>query len=244
VRLGAGRHRVAGIAGRGRADLDNFSAVPLYHPVTHRVPPPVVGRLVDRDEFTGSALGPGWTWVRPDPAVTVSGGALNWPVEPGDLSGPANTASVLLRNPPPGNWTAETKLTLDLGENDVRNFQQAGLVAYVGDDDFARLDSVAIWNTRQIEFGREFPYAGQLAYGGITVGTPAPTTWLRLVQRTDRVTGVHRVRGESSTDGRTWTLSGVWKFPAGPSPRIGLVAHGGATPPVTARFDYIRIFRP
>jgi arabinan endo-1,5-alpha-L-arabinosidase len=79
---------------------------------------------------------------------------------------------------------------------------------------------------------------------GITVGTPAATTWLRLVQRTDPVTGVHRIRGESSTDGRTWTLSGVWTFPAGPSSRIGLVAHGGATPPVTARFDYLRVSQP
>jgi arabinan endo-1,5-alpha-L-arabinosidase len=235
-----------GFSGRPRTfgTTANVSAVPLYRPVTHLVPPPAVGPVVDRDEFSGTALGPGWTWVRPDPAVTVSGGGLNWPVEAGDLSGPANTASVLLRDPPPGDWTAETKLTLDLGVDDVRNYQQAGMVAYRGDDDFARLDSVAIWNTRQIEYGREFPYAGQLAYGGITVGTPAVTTWLRLVQRTDPVTGVHRVRGESSTDGRTWTLSGVWTFPAGPSPRIGLVAHGGATPPVVARFDYLRISRP
>ncbi len=236
-------HGFSGRAGTFGAAA-NLSAVPLYRPVTHLVPPPAVGRVVDRDEFSGTALGPGWTWVRPDPAVTVSGGGLNWPVEAGDLSGPANTAGVLLRTPPPGDWTAETKLTLDLGENDIRNYQQAGLVAYNGDDDFARLDSVAIWNTRQIEFGRELPYAGQLDYGGITIGTPAATTWLRLVQRTDPVTGVHRIRGESSTDGRTWTLSGVWTFPAGPSPRIGLVAHGGATPPVTARFDYLRVTRP
>ena len=56
---------------------------------------------------------------------------------------------------PNGTWIAETKLHLDLGENEVRNFQQAGLIAYENDDDFARLSSVAIWNTRQTEFGRE-----------------------------------------------------------------------------------------
>jgi hypothetical protein len=212
--------------------------------VTRAVPAPAVGRLVWSDEFTGSGPGAGWSWVRPDDAVTVGGGHLNWPVQDGDLTGTANNASVLLRTPPAGNYTVETKLTLDLGVNDVRNYQQAGLIAYAGDDDFARLDDVAIWNTRQIEFGRELPYAGALAYGGVTVGTPATTTWLRLVHRIDPVTGEHRFRSESSTDGRTWTLGGVWTFPAGDTPRIGLDAHGGATPAVTASFDYVRIYQP
>jgi arabinan endo-1,5-alpha-L-arabinosidase len=175
--------------------------------------------------------------------VTVSGGGLNWPVEAGDLTGTSNTAAVLLRDAPAGNWTAETKLTLDLGTGDVRNYQQAGLIAYAGDDDFARLDVVSIWNTRQIEYGRELPYAGALAYGGTTVGTPATTTWLRLVHRTGPG-GEHRLRSESSTDGHTWTLGGVWTFPAGEVPKIGLVAHGGATPAVTARFDYVRVHQP
>jgi arabinan endo-1,5-alpha-L-arabinosidase len=236
--------RRAGITGRGSAGVDNLSAAPLYRPITHAAPAPRVGRLVEADEFAGDSLPPGWSWVRPNPAVTVSGGALNWPVEAGDLTGTANSAGVLLRTAPTGDYTVQTKLTLDLGENDVRNYQQAGLVAYVGDDDFARLDHVAIWNTRQIEYGRELPYAGGLSYGGVTVGTPATTTWLRLVHRVDPATGEHRFRGESSTDGRVWTLSGVWTFPAAETPRIGLTAHGGADPPVTARFDYLRVYRP
>ncbi|GIM96192.1 family 43 glycosylhydrolase [Paractinoplanes toevensis] len=233
--------RVAGFTGRG--DVDNFSAQRLYRPVTRMVPAPAVGRVTWSDEFTGGALGAGWSWVRPNAAVTVAGGTLNWPIEAGDLTGTGNTASVLLRDAPAGNWTAETKLTLALGTDDVRNYQQAGLIAYAGDDDFARLDVVSIWNTRQIEFGRELPYAGSLAYGGITVGTPATTTWLRLVHRVG-ASGEHLFRSESSTDGRTWDLGGVWTFPAGSRPRIGLDAHGGTTPPVTAHFDYLRIHQP
>jgi hypothetical protein len=42
----------------------------------------------------------------------------------------------------------------------LRNFEQAGLIAYA-DDDFARLSHVAIWNTRQLEFGRELPRRGR-----------------------------------------------------------------------------------
>jgi arabinan endo-1,5-alpha-L-arabinosidase len=238
--------RVSGgpVGHTGRGDVANFSATRLYRPVTHAVPPPARGRLVWSDEFAGRAQAPAWSWVRADDAVTVGGGSLNWPVQDGDLSGTADNASVLLRTAPGGDYTVETKLTLDLGATDVRNYQQAGLVAYVSDDDFARLDHVAIWNTRQIEFGRETAYAGGLAYGGVTVGTPATTTWLRLVHRVDPVTGEHRFRSESSTDGHSWALGGVWTFPAGETPKIGLDAHGGATPAVTAHFDYVRVYQP
>jgi GH43 family beta-xylosidase len=234
----------AGMTARGAADSDNLSATRLYQPVTALAPAPGTGRLVYADEFTGNTLGAGWSWVRRDDAAQVADGQLNWPVQNADLTGTGNTAGVLLRDAPAGDYTVETKVTLDLGQDTVRNYQQAGLVAYAGDDDFARLTQVAIWNTRQVEYGRELPYAGRLSYGGTTVGTPATTTWLRLVHTTDPATGEHRLRAASSTDGQHWTWSGVWTFPAAIAPRIGLVAHGGAIPAVTAHFDYLRVYRP
>ena len=156
------------------SEVDNVSAGRLYDPVRRAVDVPEPGRVLRAysDEFTGSALDAAWTFVRPDPAVRVAGGALNWPVQGADLTGTGNDAGVLLRDAPPGNWIAETKLTLDLGEDTVRNYQQAGLIAYVDDDRFARLSTVAIWNTRQVEFGHEIPYAGALSYGGTIAGTP------------------------------------------------------------------------
>jgi arabinan endo-1,5-alpha-L-arabinosidase len=190
------------------------------------------------DEFDGPALRPGWTAVR-TPATTLAGGALVWPTEAGDLVGAANDASVLLRNPPPGDWTAETKVTIDLGTDTVRNFQQAGLVAYGGDDLFTRLSHVAIWNTRQTEFGKEQPYAGRLVYGGTIVGPPADTTWLRITHTVDRVDGEHLLRSSTSRDGRTWVRGGVWTLPAGTDLRIGLVSHGGQG--AAARFDWFRL---
>ncbi|WP_199510523.1 family 43 glycosylhydrolase [Nucisporomicrobium flavum] len=194
------------------------------------------------DEFRTAA--PGWTWVRPDPAVTISAGQLRWPVQDADLTGTSNNAGVLLRTPPPGSWIAETKLTLPLGEDTVRNYQQAGLIAYAGDDQFARLSAVAIWNTRQVEFGHEIPYAGSTSYGGTIAGTPGlTTTWLRLAHHVDPRNGEHEYRAGVSRDGRTWTWGGVWTLPADTTPRIGLVAHGGATPAVTASFDYLRFSR-
>ncbi|MEH1015716.1 family 43 glycosylhydrolase [Micromonospora sp. CPCC 206060] len=234
-----------GVQADGPAEFDNVSAARLHQPVRRAVPPPRVGGLLPAysDEFDGNTVGAGWQWVRPDGQVTVAGGALRWPVQSADLVGSGNTAGVLLRDTPDGDYVVETRLTLDLGEETVRNYQQAGLVAYVDDDRFARLSQVAIWNTRQVEYGYELPFGDGLAYGGNIGGAPATTTWLRLAHRVDPVNGEHEFRAGSSRDGTHWTWSGVWTFPAGTTPRIGLVAHGGTEPAVTAEFDYLRMYR-
>ncbi|MFE9693580.1 family 43 glycosylhydrolase [Micromonospora sp. NPDC005806] len=232
------------LAAGGAAAFDNVSAARLYRPARRTVAPPTVGELLPgwSDEFT-DGLDPAWRWIRRNPAAMVADGALRWPVESTDLVGTGNTAGVLLRDAPAGDYVAETRVTLDLGEDSVRNYQQAGLVAYVDDDRFARLAQVAIWNTRQVEYGYELPFAGRTVYGGTIVGTPATTTWLRLAHHVDPVTGEHEFRAGSSRDGANWTWGGVWTFPAGTTPGIGLVAHGGAAPPVTAEFDYLRFYR-
>lgn len=237
------RTTLAGRAGAvvvdGQADVDNLSVLAAARERTATVPIPRPGRLVSSDEFRGDALGSGWTVLR-DPEVTVADGVLRWATEAADLSGPGNDAGVLLREVPRGDWVAETKLTIDLGTDEIRNYQQGGLVAYVDDDRFARLSHVAIWNTRQTEFGTEMPYAGRLAYGGTIVGPPAETTWLRLVHRTDRH-GEREVQAFTSTDGRTWIAGGVWTFPEGSDVKVGLISHGGAG--ATSEFDYLRISR-
>jgi hypothetical protein len=136
----------------------------------------------------------------------------------------------------------ETRLAIDLGTDEVRNFQQAGLAAYLDDDHFLRLSHVAIWNTRQTEFFKELPFADGVAFGGMAVGTPAPVTWLRLSHRIDPAGGEHEFRAATSRDGRHWTWGGTWTLPAGTRPRIGLISHGGAG--AVAEFDYIRIYQP
>ncbi|MEU8229560.1 family 43 glycosylhydrolase [Actinoplanes sp. NPDC048967] len=241
-----GGRTVVGVTATATAEVDNVSVGPPAEPVRRAAAVPEPGRALTAysDEFTGSALSPAWTFVRPDPAATVTGGALRWPVQNADLTGTSNNAGVLLRDAPDGSWIAETKLSLDLGEDSVRNYQQAGLIAYAGDDEFARLSAVAIWNTRQVEFGHEIPYAGTTSYGGTIAGTPGlTTTWLRLAHHVDNVNGEHEYRAGVSRDGRTWTWGGVWTLPADSQPRIGLIAHGGAQPAVTASFDYLRFRR-
>ncbi len=224
--------------------VDNLSAVRAATPVGQQIPLPTPGRLLtdSSDEFDGSTLAAGWQVVR-DPAVTVEGGSLVWPVESKDLTGPGGNAGLLLRDAPEGNWTAETKLSIDLGTDTVRNFQQGGLIAYVDDDLFARLSHVAIWNTRQTEFGKEMPYAGRTSYGGTIVGPPAETTWLRLVHRVDPANGEHELQAFTSTDGSTWIRGGVWTLPAGSDVRVGLLSHGNqGGDPATSRFDWFHLY--
>lgn len=235
--------RAGAVAQGAGVDVDNLSALPAARPVTRLAPTPVPDRL-DRDasdSFSGSTLGAGWSWVRKDAAARVTDGVLRWPTEAADLNGPKNDAGVLLRSPGSGAWTVQTRVTIDLGTKTVRNYQQAGLVAYVNDDEFARLSHVAIWDTRQTEFGHETPYAGRLAKGGTIVGPPAATTWLRLTHRLDPGNGEHELRAWTSRNGRTWVKGGVWTLPAGSDVRVGLVSHGGAG--ATARFSYFRVYR-
>ncbi|MGI3782565.1 MAG: family 43 glycosylhydrolase [Janthinobacterium lividum] len=235
--------RAGAVAEGAEVDLDNLSALPAAKPVTKLAPTMVPDRLdkAASDTFSGGALGSGWSWVRKDAAATVDDGVLTWPTEAGDLNGTTNDAGVLLRSPGAGDWTIETKLNIDLGTDDVRNYSQAGLVAYVDDDQFVRLDHVAIFDTRQTEFGHESPYAGRVVNGGTIVGPPAATTWLRITQHVDARNGEHELRGWTSRDGKTWVKGGVWTLPAGSDVKVGLVSHGGAG--ATAKFSYFRLYR-
>jgi hypothetical protein len=244
LRSGAGR---AGAITSDGGDAANVTTARPARQASSVVTEPVPSTAAPAagDEFDGADLGPGWTWVRPDPAASVAGGELRWPTQAADLVGGGNTAAVLLRDPPSGaDWSVVTKLTIDLGVDTVRNFQQAGLIAYAGDDDFARFSHVAIWNTRQTEFGREIPYAGRTSYGGTIVGPPADTTYLRITHHLDPANGEHELRAASSRDGTHWISGGVWTFPAGTDLRVGLVSQGrgGNDAPATARFDWFRAY--
>ena len=239
----------AGVATQGRAEADNVSAARLYVPNRSVAATPNVGVRLFGDGFNDGvdpASGPGspWSWVRQDPDAHETNGVLRWPMQAADLTGTSNDAGVLLRDAPEGAYTVETKLKIDLGTDTVRNFQQGGLVAYVNDDLFLRLSHVAIWNTRQTEFGKEMPFADGLSYGGMLIGPPAETTWLRLSHRLDPQNGEHEFRAATSRDGEDWVWGGTWTLPADTEPRIGLISHGGDTPQATSEFDYFRVYRP
>ena len=239
--------RSAPVRWLGSAEVDNLTVRAVANPVRRLAAVPEVGKLLSADEFD-SALGAQWSWVRQDDKAVVADGKLSWPLENADMVGSGNNAGLLFHETPAGDsWIAETKLHLDLGEGDVRNYQQAGMIAYLNDDDFARLGDVSIWKTRQTEFGRELVARasdGATSYGGAAIGRQAPTMWMRLAYHRNAA-GEHVYRAGTSTDGVNWTWGASWVLPAGATPKLGLFAHGdftGATPPPVAGFDYLRFY--
>jgi arabinan endo-1,5-alpha-L-arabinosidase len=116
------------------------------------------------------------------------------------------------------------------------NFAQAGLVIYDDDDDFIKLVSASIWETRQTEFAKELsdPQEGQNRYGNTVVGPPGDEwTYLRIV--VERLTGDEQAEAGGDTesytaytsqDGVTWVRGGTWTHSLGADAMIGLVSMG------------------
>ncbi|CAM3552949.1 family 43 glycosylhydrolase [Occultella aeris] len=239
---GAQKQRPVELASTGGAvQVDNLSVVAAHTPATERVAEPEPGSVLFAEEFDGD-LQPGWEWVRPATGTTVTDAQLQWPLESVDIVGEGNTGALLLRDAPEGEWIMQTRVTLDLGVDTIRNYQQAGLIVHNSDDDFLRLGTVAIWSSRQAEFGKELVEDGRFNWGAHLGGPVAPTIWLQLHHTVDPATGDLLYRSATSRDGQSWRWGATWTLPAGSDPRIGLYAGGGAAPPAVATFDYVRVF--
>ncbi|MFH8462667.1 family 43 glycosylhydrolase [Streptomyces sp. NPDC017991] len=249
----AARAGKVGTAALGEgAAADNVGAVKLYEPVTRRVADPRPGAQLRSysDEFDSATLSSDWSWVRgPAAGATTGEGVLSWPTQNAELHLGTNTASVLTRPAPAGDFTVETKLDLANGPGN----QQAGLVLYGSDDRYFKLvhavlplSHTAGKVTHVTEFAKEGarptttpPTA--VAYGPMFGGPPARTAWMRLAYHADKAGGEHEVRAATSTDGTHWTWTGVWALPDEQALRIGLVSLNTAG--ATARFDYVRTYR-
>ncbi|GAA0513526.1 hypothetical protein Ade02nite_89670 [Paractinoplanes deccanensis] len=238
---GFGGGRIGAVSRSGAAEVDNLGAAPLHTPVARRVDDPAAGRPLAQysDEFDGTAPNGGWSWVRQDPAATVTGGELVRPTQAGDIALGSNSAGVLVRDAPPGSFVVETRLQFD----GVRGNQQAGLVLYDNDNRFVKLAhsvlplaGIAGSFLQQTEFTKEDTRASTNAVtSGPAFGGPAPATmWLRLLHRD----GVARMA--TSRDGITWDWGGAWTLTRPAALKIGVIAMGGTG--ATARFDYVRTY--
>ena len=222
---------------------------------TKLVKPQVVGQLLEADEFGGTALSGEWDWVREASAdASVAGGVLRFEVQQADLYVDNNTASVLVRDAPAGDYVVETKVRVDVpDEGCCFNYAQAGLVVYGDDDNFIKLSSASIWETRQTEFAKELnPVpAGWSRYGNTVVGPPGDDwTWLRIV--VERLSGAEqaeaggdteRYTAYTSQDGVTWVRGGVWTHSLGTDAQIGLISLAAPSPDTfTAEFDHVRVY--
>ncbi|WP_353807624.1 family 43 glycosylhydrolase [Agromyces sp. SYSU T00194] len=245
-----------GIAADGASvDGDNLSAAALYEPVTERVPDPQLGALLPEhsDEFdvdgAPAAADDAWTWVRePASGPNVSDGELVWPTQGAELFRTNNSASVLLRDAPAGDFVVETKLTFDA----TLAAQQAGLVLYETDDRYVKLTHTVLPLNRvggtflhQLEFGKEAerpttPTPTAVANAPMFGAEAAQTTWLRLYAQVDEAADEWEIRMASSVDGDDWQWGGVWTMPVRGDLRIGLISMN--RPGATAEFDYVRTY--
>jgi arabinan endo-1,5-alpha-L-arabinosidase len=223
------------------------------------VEPHAVNRIIDRDEFRGSTLDGDWSWANPAEQgdVTVENGVLRYEVEHTDLYVDSNTASVLVRDAPSGDYVVETKVRLEglPDEGCCFNYAQAGLVIYEDDDNFIKLTSASIWETRQTEFAKELNPVpeGWSRYGNTVVGPPGDDwTYLRIVverlseeEQVEAGGDTERYTAYTSQDGKTWVRGGTWTHSLGEDALIGLVSMGATdqvTTPITAEFDYVRVY--
>jgi arabinan endo-1,5-alpha-L-arabinosidase len=199
------------------------------------------------DDFA-DGLEPGWSWVRePAPGTWgVEDGALRFDTQAADIFVDNNSASVLRRPAPKGDFVVQARVALNLPpEGCCQNFVQAGLVLRAagpaGDDAFVKLVHASIWETRQTEWAKEIPSAPAEypRYGNGVVGPPGDLTWLRILA--DRGPGQDRFTAFTSDDGEHWVRGGTWRHNLGPDPDIGLVSMGGSG--FTARFLDVRVWR-
>lgn len=174
-------------------------------------------------------------------------GVATAPTQDGDLTPNDDTASLLLRDAPEGDYTVETKANIPLRPEAMKGHQRAGLVAYLGDDLNAQL-TPALFEplyvpptlTRLVQtlFFKE--QGGGI--GWMPAGPPNDTVRLRLSHGVDPENGEHEFRAATSRDGENWKEAGTWTLPPGAEPRIGLLSVGGTG--MTAEFDYFRVYRP
>jgi arabinan endo-1,5-alpha-L-arabinosidase len=117
--------------------------------------------------------------VRPPAAGTygVSGGSFRFDTQAGDLFVDSDTASVLTRPAPVGDYVVETRVRLSVPDDGkIYNFRQAGLLVYGDDDNFIKFVNASIWETRQTESprsGTRRPSRARTGYGNTVVGPPA-----------------------------------------------------------------------
>ena len=214
-------------------------------PVTVKVDAPNTACLGNlSDDFTGTSLDRSrWTTViRENQDLSVANGSLHIPTSNTDIYGssPGTTPNIVLQAAPNGPWQATTKVTLVARDA----YQQAGLVLYGDDDNYAKMVFEARGTTadaRIFQFIREENGVPNEVAASNTpnLGAAYPdTVYVRLTSDGTNITASY------SADGASWTQMPQTKPLAGiTNPKIGLLSLSGTgtRPVIDAAFDWFQL---
>ncbi|CAN5260552.1 hypothetical protein BH23VER1_BH23VER1_28790 [soil metagenome] len=165
-----------------------------------------------------SKLGEGWSWIHESPdAWKIDGDGLHLRAVPGTLWGGENDGrNQLVRATPEGDVVVE--VTVHMDSPDPPQWEQAGLLWYVDDDNFVKLvkeDEHEKWN---IVMGKE--EEGRTTVLCVTPVEDGPLR-LRLEVRGKKIVGRYRLG-----DGE-WKVAAECEFAPEGKPHIGLHAQRG-----------------
>ncbi|WP_405141246.1 ThuA domain-containing protein [Sphaerisporangium sp. NBC_01403] len=195
------------------------------------------------DDFLGTELDRDrWSVIRENQTLKVADGKLVIPTSATDIYGAGgNTSNIVVQPAPAGAWVATTKVTLNARDA----YQQAGLILYGDDDNYAKmvLQARATNNhaNRIFQFIREENGATNEVTQSNTaqLGDAYPdTVYVRFISDGTNITAHY------SSDGVTYTAMPQTKPLAGiTNPRIGLIALAstGTRPVIDASFDWFQI---
>ncbi|MBP2708528.1 ThuA domain-containing protein [Microbispora sp. RL4-1S] len=194
------------------------------------------------DDFLGTQLDRGrWSVIRENQDLKVADGSLTIPTSTTDIySTGGNTPNIVVQPAPSGAWTATAKLTMNARDA----YQQAGLVIYGDDENYAKMVLEARGTNdhanRIFQFIREDNAAPNevTASNTAALGDAYPdTVYVRFISDGTNITAYY------SSDGTTFTAMPETKPLAGiTNPQIGMISLAGANHPVVdASFDWFQI---
>ena len=197
-----------------------------------------------RDDFDRPSLDTRWTWIRENPllwrlettrdelCLTTHRGALLFEYN--------NAHNLLVQEPPPGDFIVEGCLSFVA----TRNFQIAGLIAYLDDDHYVMLgrgycDEESVFSDC-VGSGIYLDYEEGASFGHYVLAGPSvhDKEYFRITRSGTTFTGYY------SSDGQTWQEVGEQTLEAlkGDGIRIGMAAFGETgMASSTARFHYFGV---
>ncbi|MFI6597715.1 ThuA domain-containing protein [Nonomuraea sp. NPDC050536] len=195
------------------------------------------------DDFLGAELDRNrWSVIREDQNLKVADGKLVIPTSNTDLYGAGgNTSNIVVQPAPSGAWTATAKVTLNARDR----YQQAGLVLYGDDNNYAKMVLMARGANNHAD--RVFQFIREengnpnevAASSTAALGDAYPdTVYVRFVSDGTNLTAQY------SADGITFTAMPQTKPLAGiNNPKLGLLSLSGtgSHPVIDASFDWFQI---